>query len=95
MIFESMWPLGLLAAVPVVVLLYLLKPRGKDYRISSNLLWDKLFQNQQSYPQCLNVPADPDSDAACAGPYVSLHQQTGEQRWKYGSGAGHQREHAA
>ncbi len=48
MIFESMWPLGLLAAVPVVVLLYLLKPRGKDYRISSNLLWDKLFQNQQS-----------------------------------------------
>lgn len=48
MIFESMWPLALLAAVPVVVLLYLLKPRGKDYRISSNLLWDKLLQNQQS-----------------------------------------------
>ena len=48
MIFESMWPLALLLAVPVVILLYLLKPRGKDYRISSNLLWDKWFRNQQS-----------------------------------------------
>ena len=48
MIFESMWPLALLLTVPVVILLYLLKPRGKDYRISSNLLWDKWFRNQQS-----------------------------------------------
>lgn len=48
MIFESMWPLALLLTVPVVIVLYLLKPRGKDYRISSNLLWDKLFRNQQS-----------------------------------------------
>lgn len=48
MIFESMWPLALLLCVPVVILLYLLKPKGKDYRISSNLLWQKLFKNQQS-----------------------------------------------
>lgn len=48
MIFESLWPLALLAAVPVVIILYLLKPKGKDYRISSNLLWDRLFKNQQS-----------------------------------------------
>ena len=48
MIFESLWPLALFSAVPVVIILYLLKPRGKDYRISSNLLWDKLFRNQQS-----------------------------------------------
>lgn len=48
MIFESLWPLALLSAVPVVIILYLLKPKGKDYRISSNLLWDKLFRNQQS-----------------------------------------------
>lgn len=48
MIFESLWPLALLLTVPVVIVLYLLKPRGKDYRISSNLLWDKLFRNQQS-----------------------------------------------
>lgn len=48
MIFESLWPLMLLSAVPVVIILYLLRPRGKDYRISSNLLWDKLFRNRQS-----------------------------------------------
>lgn len=48
MIFESLWPVAFLSAVPVVILLYLLKPRGKDYRISSNLLWDKLFRNRQS-----------------------------------------------
>lgn len=48
MIFESMWPLALLVTVPVVIVLYLLNPRGKDYRISSTLLWDKLFRNQQS-----------------------------------------------
>lgn len=48
MIFESLWPLALLAAVPVVIILYLLKPRGKDYRISSNLLWEALFKNQES-----------------------------------------------
>ena len=48
MIFESLWPLTLLLAVPVVIILYLLKPRGKDYRISSNLLWESLFKNQQS-----------------------------------------------
>lgn len=48
MIFESVWPLALLLSVPVVIILYLLKPKGKDYRISSNLLWDKLFRNQQS-----------------------------------------------
>ena len=48
MIFESVWPLALLSAVPVVIILYLLKPKGKDYRISSNLLWNQLFRNQQS-----------------------------------------------
>ncbi len=48
MIFESLWPLALLLSVPVVIILYLLKPKGKDYRISSNLLWEKLFRNQQS-----------------------------------------------
>lgn len=48
MIFESLWPLALLLAVPVVIILYLLRPRGKDYRISSNLLWDQILRNQQS-----------------------------------------------
>lgn len=48
MIFESLWPLSFLAAVPIIIILYLLKPRGEDYRISSNLLWQKLLKNQQS-----------------------------------------------
>ena len=48
MIFESLWPLFLLAAVPIIIILYLLKPKGEDYRISSNLLWQKILKNQQS-----------------------------------------------
>ena len=48
MIFENLWPLFFLAAVPVVIILYLLKPKGTDYLISSNLLWKKLLKNEQS-----------------------------------------------
>ncbi len=48
MIFESLWPLFFLAAVPIIIILYLLKPRGTDYLISSNLLWKKLLKNEQS-----------------------------------------------
>lgn len=49
MIVESLWPLALLLTIPAVILLYLLKPKGKDYRISSTLLWEKWFRNQQSH----------------------------------------------
>lgn len=48
MIFESLWPLLFLAAVPVIIILYLLKPKGEDYKISSNLLWQRLLKNEQS-----------------------------------------------
>ncbi len=48
MVFESLWPLLFLAAVPIIIILYLLKPRGEDYEISSNLLWKKLLKNEQS-----------------------------------------------
>lgn len=48
MIFESLWPLAFLAAVPVIIILYLLKPKGEDHLISSNLLWQKLLKNEQS-----------------------------------------------
>lgn len=48
MIFESLWPLAFLLAVPVVVILYLLVPKGTDTPVSSNLLWKKLFYNEQS-----------------------------------------------
>lgn len=46
--FESLWPLLFLAAVPIIIILYLLKPKGTDYLISSNLLWKKLLKNEQS-----------------------------------------------
>ena len=48
MIFERMWPLAFLLAVPAVVILYLLKPRGKDTRVPSLLLWEKWLRNQES-----------------------------------------------
>ncbi|MDE6055088.1 MAG: BatA and WFA domain-containing protein, partial [Lachnospiraceae bacterium] len=48
MIFESLWPLFFLAAGPIIIILYLLKPKGTDYLISSNLLWKKLLKNEQS-----------------------------------------------
>ncbi|MCM1182430.1 MAG: VWA domain-containing protein [Roseburia sp.] len=48
MIFESLWPLFFLAAVPIIIILYLLKPKGVEYLISSNLLWKKLIRNEQS-----------------------------------------------
>ncbi len=48
MIFESLWPLFFLTAVPIIIILYLLKPKGTDYLISSNLLWKKLLKNEQS-----------------------------------------------
>ncbi len=48
MVFESLWPLLFLAAVPIIIILYLLKPKGEDYEISSNLLWKKLLKNEQS-----------------------------------------------
>lgn len=48
MTFESFWPLLFLAAVPIIIILYLLKPKGTDYLISSNLLWRKLIRNEQS-----------------------------------------------
>ena len=48
MIFESLWPLAFLLAVPIVIILYLLVPKGKDTKVSSNILWEKLFKNRQS-----------------------------------------------
>lgn len=48
LLFENLWPLFFLAAVPVIIVLYLLKPKGTDYLISSNLLWKKLLKNEQS-----------------------------------------------
>jgi len=48
MLVESLWPLLFLAAVPAIIILYLLKPKGQDRLVSSSLLWQKLLKNEQS-----------------------------------------------
>ena len=48
MSFTSLWPLVFLLGVPAIIILYILKPRGKDMEISSNLLWQHLFKHRQS-----------------------------------------------
>ena len=52
MSFASLWPLAFVLAIPVIIMcyffLYLLKPRGTDLEISSNLLWKHIFKNVQS-----------------------------------------------
>ena len=47
MIFENFWPLLFLAAVPIVIILYFFKPKGKDQLISSNLLWRKSLDSDK------------------------------------------------
>ncbi len=46
--FESSWPLLFLLAVPAIVILYLLKPKGEEHKISSILLWQKMLRNEKS-----------------------------------------------
>lgn len=73
MIFESLWPLAFLLAIPVVVILYLLVPKGTDTPVSSNLLWKKLFimnslkRSGKSFAQSADVSADRDPFAAYSG----------------------------
>ena len=43
MTFSTLLPLGLLVLVPYLIILYFLRPRGKETKISSNLLWKQLF----------------------------------------------------
>ena len=46
--FSRLWPLAFLIAVPIIIILYILKPKGTDMKISSNLLWQKVFRNNRS-----------------------------------------------
>lgn len=48
MTFSTLLPLGLLVLVPYLIILYFLRPRGKDTKISSNLLWKQIFERTQS-----------------------------------------------
>ena len=48
MTFSTLLPLALLIFVPFIIILYFLRPRGKDTKISSNLLWKQLFEKTMS-----------------------------------------------
>ncbi len=46
MTFEKMWPLLFLIAVPIIIILYILRPKGVERRNSSNLLWSMIVKNR-------------------------------------------------
>jgi len=48
MTFSTLLPLGLLVLVPVIIVLYMLRPKGKERDIPSLLLWKKSIQNEHS-----------------------------------------------
>ncbi|MBQ8982474.1 MAG: BatA and WFA domain-containing protein [Lachnospiraceae bacterium] len=39
------WPLFLLVLIPVIILLYMLKQKAKEYPFSSSMLWKKIMNN--------------------------------------------------
>mgnify|MGYP002855681612 CR=1 FL=1 len=48
MTFSSLWPLAFLLAIPLIIILYLWKPKGEDRAIASTLLWNRLLKMPQS-----------------------------------------------
>ena len=42
MIFEFLWPLVFATGLPVLFILYLLRPKGTPKKVPSNLLWRRL-----------------------------------------------------
>ncbi|MCR5419044.1 MAG: VWA domain-containing protein [Lachnospiraceae bacterium] len=48
MVFENLWPLVFVAGVPVIILLYLLHPKGTRVKVPSNLIWRKIVGANKS-----------------------------------------------
>lgn len=44
--FENLWPLAFLVAVPIIIILYILRPKGVEKKNSSNLLWALFVKNR-------------------------------------------------
>ncbi|EKQ51407.1 MULTISPECIES: BatA and WFA domain-containing protein [unclassified Clostridium] len=44
----SLWPLVLLITIPLVVLLYILKRKYRERKVSSSLLWKEAYRNTQA-----------------------------------------------
>lgn len=45
MSITNWWPLFLLVLIPVIILLYMLKQKAKEYPFSSSMLWKKIMNN--------------------------------------------------
>ena len=48
MVFENLWPLIFLIGAPVIIILYLLRPKGTKTVVPSNLIWRKIVGVNQS-----------------------------------------------
>ncbi len=45
MTVSNWWPLALLVLIPVIILLYMLKQKAKEYPFSSSMLWREIYNN--------------------------------------------------
>lgn len=45
MTITNWWPLAMLILIPVIILLYMLKQKAKEYPFSSSLLWKEIYNN--------------------------------------------------
>ena len=45
---QILWPLAFLAVLPVIVLLYMMKQKAKEQKVSSLYLWREAYQNLRS-----------------------------------------------
>lgn len=46
--FQYIWPLALLVLLPMIVLLYMMKQKAKERKVSSLYLWREAYQNRRS-----------------------------------------------
>lgn len=45
MTVSNWWPLALLVLIPLIILLYMLKQKAKEYPFSSSMLWREIYNN--------------------------------------------------
>lgn len=45
MTISNWWPLALLILIPIIILLYMLKQKAKEYPFSSSMLWREIYNN--------------------------------------------------
>ncbi len=48
MAFNNLWPLAFLVAIPIIIILYIFRPKGRDEEVSSNILWKNVFRMSRS-----------------------------------------------